>query len=337
MAGLTHLRLAPSSWYSRSGGRRSLPGYAARRLLLGLAQVVAVTALVFALTEALPGDAAVVLAGDTPDPVRIERIRQELGLDRPAPVRYAEWLLGLFRGDLGTSLTAGRPVTGFLADAGGPTLQLAAITLLLLVPLAVAAGVVAAIREGRLLDRILTSAGIALYSVPEFALAVLLVALFALRLGWFPPTAVGVGPNLLAQPAVLVLPLLVLLARPICSISRLVRAGMIDALSSEYVRHARRLGLSGRRVVVAHALPNAVAPAVQQLARTTDWLLGGVITVEAVFVIPGLGTSLVSAVSARDIPVIQGLALVFAATTVVVNLAADVAAFRLAPRAAGAT
>ncbi|MGW3369850.1 ABC transporter permease [Streptosporangium canum] len=314
----------------------SLAKYAVRRLLLGLAQIVAVTTLVFALTEALPGDAAVVLAGDVPDPERIERIRQELGLDRPAPVRYADWLLGLLRGDLGASLTAGRPVSGFLAEAGGPTVQLAAITLLLLVPLAVAVGVVAAIREGRLLDRALTSAGIGLYSVPEFALAVVLVALFALRLGWFPPTAVGVGPNLLAQPAVLVLPLLVLLARPICSISRLVRAGMIDALRSDYVRHAHRLGLSARRVRLAHALPNAVAPAVQQLARTTDWLLSGVITVEAVFVVPGLGTALVSAVSARDIPVIQGLALVFAATTVAVNLIADLVAFRLAPRAGGA-
>ncbi|MEV4751948.1 ABC transporter permease [Streptosporangium sp. NPDC049248] len=320
---------------SAGAHRTSLPRYAARRLALGFAQVVAVTALVFALTEALPGDAAVVLAGDAPDPARIERIREELGLDRPAPARYADWLFGLLHGDLGVSLTAGRPVTGFLTDAAGPTVQLAAVTLLLLVPLAVAAGVVAALREGRLPDRILTAAGVALYSVPEFALAVVLVALFALRLGWFPPTAVGVGTNLFAQPAVLVLPLLALLARPICSISRLVRAGMIDALGSEYVRHARRLGLSGRRVTLAHVLPNAVAPAAQQLARTTDWLLGGVITVEAVFVIPGLGTSLMSAVSARDIPVIQGLALVFAVTTVVVNLLADVVAFRLAPRAGG--
>ncbi|MFD0469281.1 ABC transporter permease subunit [Nonomuraea thailandensis] len=141
-------------------------------------------------------------------------------------------------------------------------------------------------------------------------------------------------PNLLEQPALLVLPLVVLLARPVCSISRLVRAGMVDALGSGYVAHARRLGLSPWRVRLAHALPNALAPGVQQLARTTDWLLGGVIVVESVFVIPGLGTLLNDSVSARDIPVIQALCVVFATTTVVVNLAADLGAYRLAPGSA---
>jgi peptide/nickel transport system permease protein len=154
-------------------------------------------------------------------------------------------------------------------------------------------------------------------------------------LQWLPPTAVGTGGDLLAHPAVLVLPLVVLLARPICSISRLVRAGMIDSLGSDYVRHARRLGIGTGRIRVAHALPNALAPAVQQVARTMDWLLGGVIVVEAVFVIPGLGTTLVDAVAGRDLPVVQGLAVVFAVTTVLANLLADLVAFRLAPRSAG--
>lgn len=308
----------------------SLTAYATRRLALGLVQVVAVATAVFLLVQALPGDAAVALAGDNPDPARIAQIRAAMGLDRPLPERFAEWLVGLLRLDFGVSLVSGRPVAEFLFDGIGPTVVLAVLTLVLLLPISVLVGVLAALREGGPLDRALTSVSVALHSIPEFALAVVLIALFGVQLRWLPPTAVGV--DLLAEPAVLVLPLVVLLARPICSISRLVRAGMIDALASDYVRHARRLGLGEARVRFAHALPNALTPAVQQVARTTDWLLGGVIVVEAVFVIPGLGTTLVDAVAGRDLPVVQGLVVVFAVTTIVVNLLADLVAFRLAPR-----
>lgn len=304
----------------------------ARRLALGVAQTAGVVLLVFLLTEALPGDAAVAFAGDQPDPERIERIREIMRLDRPAAERFAEWAGGLLTGDLGTSLVSGRPVTGYLAAGLGPTLLLAGLTMALLVPLSVALGVLAARREGGRLDRAVSAATLAVYAVPEFALGVLLIAVFALWLGWLPPTAVGYGTDLLADPAVLVLPVLVLLARPVCSISRLVRAGMIDALAAPYAAQARRYGVPERRVRWAHALPNALAPATQQLARTVDWLLGGVIVVEALFVVPGLGTVLIDAVAARDIPVIQGLAVTFGVVTVAVNLAADLVTRRLAPR-----
>jgi peptide/nickel transport system permease protein len=305
--------------------------YAAKRIGLGAVQVLAVAVLAFALVELLPGDAAVALAGDQPDPENIARIREQMHLDEPALTRLADWLGGLLTGDFGASLVSGRPVADLLATALQPTLVLAGATLILLLPLSIGLGVAAARRQGRWPDRVITTFTVGLYSVPEFALAVLLVSVFAIGLAWLPPTAVGV-PSLLAEPAVLVLPLLVLLARPICSIARLVRAGMIEALDSEYVAHARRAGISERRVVLAHALPNAVSPAAAQIARTADWLLGGVIVVESVFVIPGLGTALVDAVSARDLPVVQGIAVVFGATTVLVNLAADLVAFRLAPR-----
>ncbi|MGW4229404.1 ABC transporter permease [Streptomyces sp. NPDC004980] len=304
----------------------------ARRLLLGAAQTAAVVLLVFALTEALPGDAAVAFAGDQPDPERIAAVREAMGLDRPAHVRLGEWVTGLLHGDFGTSLTSGRPVSGFLADGFGPTLLLAGVTVLLLVPTGVGLGVLAARREGRFTDRLISSATLGVYAVPEFALGVLLVTVLALRLGWFPPTAVGYGTNLLAHPAALVLPVLVLLARPVCSLARLVRAGMIDALAAPYTAHAERYGIPGARVRYAHALPNALAPATQQLARTIDWLLCGVIVVEALFVIPGLGTVLMNAVADRDIPVVQGLAVVFGVATVVLNLGADLVTHRLAPR-----
>ncbi|SES18244.1 ABC transporter permease [Actinokineospora terrae] len=309
----------------------TLGRYASRRVALGLVQVLVVLVAVFLLVEALPGDAAVALAGDNPDPARVAAIRASMGLDQSAVERFVGWLGGLVTGDLGTSLVSGRPVVDFIAGGLPTTLLLAGVTLLLLVPSSVLLGVFVARRAGRGVDRVVTAATIGLHAVPEFALAIVLVALFGVTLGWLPPTALGADP--LADPLVLVLPVIVLLARPLCAITRLVRAAMIDALASDYVRHARRLGLSRSRVDYRHALPNALAPAVQQLARTTDWLLGGVIVVEAVFVIPGLGTALVDAVAGRDMPVVQGLAVLFGVTTVLVNLAADLLAFRLAPRA----
>ncbi|MEW2635037.1 ABC transporter permease [Streptomyces sp. NPDC048389] len=313
-----------------------LRSWIARRLLLGLGQTAAVVLLVFALTEALPGDAAVALAGDQPDPERIAAIREAMDLDRPAHERLADWVAGLLHGDFGTSLASGRPVTTYIADGLGPTLLLAALTVVLLVPVGVGLGVLAARHEGRLVDRLVSSTTLGVYAVPEFAFGVLLITVFALRLGWLPPTAVGYGTDLLAHPAALVLPVVVLLSRPVCSMARLVRAGMIEALASPYVAHARRYGITGARVRYTHALPGAVAPAAQQLARTIDWLLGGVIVVEALYVIPGLGTVLINAVAERDVPVVQGLAVLFGLTTVVLNIGADLVTRRFAPRAEAA-
>ncbi|MEU6113734.1 ABC transporter permease [Streptomyces sp. NPDC047117] len=325
---------APRAARLAKGARGSgLRAWVVRRLLLGAGQTVAVVLLVFALTEALPGDAAVALAGDQPDPARIAAIREALHLDRPAHERLAAWATGLLHGDFGTSLTSGRPVATYLANGVGPTVLLAGLTVALLVPLSLGLGVLAARHEGRFADRVISAVTLGIYAVPEFAFGVLLVTVFALRLGWLPPTAVGYGSDLLAHPAALVLPVLVLLARPVCSLVRLVRAGMIDALASPYAAQARRYGIAGARIRYTHALPNAVAPAAQQLARTIDWLLCGVIVVEALFVIPGLGTVLMNAVAERDVPVIQGLAVVFGLTAVVLNLGADLVARRFAPRA----
>ncbi|MEV2229108.1 ABC transporter permease [Streptomyces phaeochromogenes] len=310
-----------------------LGSWAARRLVLGGVQTVAVVVLVFALTEALPGDAAVALAGDQPDPARIAAIREALDLDRPAYERLADWATGLLHADFGNSLTSGRPVSSYISDAFGPTLLLAGLTVALLVPVGVGLGVLAARFEGRFVDRLISSVTLGVYAVPEFAFGVLLVTVFALRLDWLPPTAVGYGTDLLGHPAALVLPVLVLLSRPVCSLSRLVRAGMIDVLASPYVAQARRYGIPGARVRYGHALPNAMAPAAQQLARTVDWLLCGVIVVEALFVIPGLGTVLMNAVAERDVPVVQGLAVIFGVITAVLNLGADLVTHRFAPRA----
>ncbi len=305
--------------------------YVGQRVLLGVVQVLVVMAGMFFLTEALPGDAAVTIAGDNPDPAIIASLRERLGLNESAWHRLGEWLVSALHGDFGRSLVGPRSVVDIIETAAGPTLLLAGLTLVLLIPLSLGLGVLAAHREGGRWDRVITGTTLGLYSAPEFAMGILIVTVFAVRLGWFPPTAVGT--SLSSNPAVLVLPVFVLLLRPICSLSRLVRAGMIDAQRSEYVRHVQRIGLSTIRIRLMHALPNALAPSVQQLARTVDWLVGGVIVIEAIFVVPGLGTTLAEAVAARDLPVVQGLAVVLATTTVLVNLLADVAARLLAPAA----
>ncbi|QTJ70488.1 ABC transporter permease (plasmid) [Rhodococcus sp. ZPP] len=308
-----------------------LARYAGTRLAVGLAQVLGVLVVVFTIAAALPGDAAVVIAGDDADPKRIAQLRELLGLDRPLPVQFGHWLTGLLHGDLGNSAVSGRPVADMLGVALAPTLTLAALAFVVLVPLALLLGVAAAVRRDRPVDRTITALAVALYAAPEFAMAIVLVAVFAVWLGWFAPTAVGAGGSLLLQPQLWVLPVLLLVIRPVCSLSRLVRASMISTLDSEYIRHTLRLGIPMRRVIWRHALPGSLTPATQHLARVTDWLLGGVVVVEAVFALGGLGQVLVAAVSSRDLPLLMGLVALFAVVTVTVNTVADIVAYQLNP------
>lgn len=310
-----------------------LARYAGTRLAVGLAQVLGVLVVVFAIAAALPGDAAVVIAGDDADPERIAQLRELLGLDRPLPVQFGHWLTGLLHGDLGTSAVSGREVADMLGVALAPTLTLAALAFVAIVPLALLLGVAAAARRERPVDRTITTLAVALYAAPEFAMAIVLVAVFAVWLGWFAPTAVGADGSLLLQPQLWVLPVLVLVIRPVCSLTRLVRASMITTLESEYIRHTLRLGVPMRRVLWRHALPGSLTPATQHLARVTDWLLGGVVVVEAVFALGGLGQVLVAAVSSRDLPLLMGLVALFAVVTVTVNTVADIVAYQLNPMA----
>ncbi|MDV2474325.1 ABC transporter permease [Rhodococcus zopfii] len=310
-----------------------LARYAGTRLMLGLVQVAGVLIVVFLVASVLPGDAAVVIASDDADPARIAQLRDTLGLNRPLVVQLGDWLSGLLRGDLGMSSISGRPVTEMLSAALAPTLTLAVLALVVLIPLALLLGVAAAVGRGGRIDRAISGLTVALYAAPEFALAVVLVAVFAVGLGLFAPTAIGSSGPLLTQPELWLLPVVVLAIRPVCSLSRLVRSSMITTLDSEYIRHTLRLGVPPRRVVWRHALPGSLTPAVQHLARVADWLLGGVIVVEAVFALGGLGQVLVSAVSSRDLPLLMGLVALFALITVTVNTLADIIAFRLNPTA----
>lgn len=309
-------------------------GYVTQRLLAGLLQLGVLLVLVFALSQALPGDAAYVRFGEQASLEQIEQLRAQLGLNGPAYEQFLRWTGGLLTGDLGTSLVTGGPVAEILARSVPVTLVLAALTLLLVVPVATALGVLAALREGTRLDRAITSVTLALQSIPDFVLAVVLVTVFAVWLRWLPATAIGADAGvLLTRPALLVLPVLVLLARITCLLARQVRAGTIGALRAEYTAHARRLGLPEHTILLRHVLPNAVVPAVQELARVGDGLLGGVLVVEAVFAVPGVATEVVEAVQARDVPVVQSLVLLLGTAALLINLAADLAAHRLVPRA----
>ncbi|MEV4976692.1 ABC transporter permease [Streptomyces scopuliridis] len=308
-------------------------GYALQRLALGVAQLALLAVLVFALTALLPGDAADVRNDEDATDAQVAALREQLGLDLPAVERFTDWAAGMLTGDLGTSLVSGGPVAGILADTVGTTLLLGAVTLAVVLPLAVLLGVASGLREGGRLDRAVTSVTLALNAVPDFVLALLLVAGLSLKLGLLPATWVGVeAGDLLTEPALLVLPVTVVATRVVCLLSRQVRAGVVSVLGAGYIAQARRLGVPRRTLLLRHVLPNAAVPGVQELARVGDNLVGGVLIVEAVFAVPGVATALVRAVEARDVPTVQGLALVVAVAALLFSLAADLLCHRLVPR-----
>ena len=304
--------------------------YLVQRLALAVPQLGLLAVLVFVLTALLPGDAADVRFDESAPPEQVAALRTSLGLDRSAFDRFVSWLGGVLTGDLGTSLVSGGPVTDVIARSVGATLVLTVVTLVVVVPLAVLLGVLAGTREGGRLDRTITTTTVGLSAIPDFVVALLLVALVSVRLRLLPPT--WVGADLLARPSLLVLPVVVLLLRTVCLLSRQVRAGTVTALHADYVVQARRLGVHRRSLLLRHVLPNAAVPGVQELARAGDTLLGGVLVVEAIFAIPGFATALVDGVESRDVPVVQGLTLVLAVAALLLNLGADLVCNRLVPR-----
>lgn len=312
--------------------------YTARRTSVALAQCLFVLVAVFALGSLLPGDSADVLRGEHGTPQQAAALRRQLGLDDPAWQRFWHWLGSLLTGDPGHSLVTGLPV----GDEIGRRLAVSALLALpalaavgLLAPLL---GTVAGLRAGSRLDRAMTAAAVALHSVPEFVLGLVLVATLSLAAGLLPATAAGMdGSALAARPAVLVLPVTVLAARQFCDLARQIRAGVVDHRGSPPAEHLRLLGVPERHVVLRHVLPNALAPAAQQFARCVEGMLAGALLVESLFSVRGVGTGFLEAVENRDAPQMQGYALLFAGTVVAVNLVGDLVSYRLAPRREVAT
>ena len=310
-----------------------LLAYVVRRILTGILLAFVVSFVVFVATQVLPGNAAGSILGDKATPQAVELVTKELGLDRPILVQYKDWILDFLQGDLGNSLGAGVPVGDLIGKRAENTLILGLLSLAFIIPLSIFIGVVTGLRPGRALDHSASLYSLVQIAVPEFVVGSLLIALLAVHFGWFP--AVSIVPpdeSALSHPDLLLLPVLTLVAGAIAYNNRLVRAGVIDVMRSEYVRMARLNGLSERRVVWRHALPNALAPAVQIFASTVAWLLGGAIAVEVVFAYPGLGQGLVDAVNVRDIPVVQAIAMYIALLYIGINIVADVITVLLIPK-----
>jgi peptide/nickel transport system permease protein len=302
------------------------PGYLAKRLALIVYTLFVVSLVVFAITQVLPADAAVMLLGENATPDALAAIRDKLGLDQPVWQQYARWLGGVVQGDFGVSLRTGQPVAPVMLEALSRSLLLALLSIGLMLMLAVPLGILAAIRRGRLADLMVSIVSYVGVSLPEFVTATMIVLLLADWLKLLPATGyVPLTENFWDGLAHLVLPMLTVSVILIAHVSRMVRSELVDVLHTDYVRAARLKGLSRRTVLFRHALPNALLPTITIVALDVGYLLGGIIVVEEIFALPGIGRHLIVAIQARDLPSIQAGALIMAATYSVVNFLADLA------------
>jgi len=305
-----------------------------QRTLLALATLLLVSLIIFAATEVLPGDVASAILGREATPARLAALRAELGLDQPAPVRYFEWLGGAVRGDFGRSLARpDAPVGPLIAERMRVTAWLAVIATLVGVPVALGLGVGAGLLRDRPVDLTISIIALVAQSLPEFVIGALLILAFGITWPILPAvTVVAADAPLAALAPNLILPAATLVIVMTAYMLRMVRASLIDVLDSEYIHMATLKGLPRARIIAAHALPNALLPTINAIALTVAWLIGGVVVVETVFNLPGVGRLMVSAVEDRDLPLVQALGLLGAVLYIGINLLADLATLWLSPR-----
>jgi peptide/nickel transport system permease protein len=305
-----------------------------KRSLIGILTLILVSILVFAATQTLPGNAASAVLQNTATPQRLHALEVQLGLTRPAVEQYWTWLTGVLHGNFGKSLANGQPVGTLVGGRILNSLVLVVLAGAIGTLIGVGLGVLAAARRDSVFDHVLSVTSLAVTALPEFVVAVVLVIFFAaVVIHWFPAVSVFVpGTAPWSNPRELVLPVATLVIVVVPYVFRMMRASMIDALESDYVQMARLKGVPKWRVLLFHALPNAIAPTIQVIGLTFLYLAGGVVVVEYLFNYPGLGQALVSAVSDRDIPQIQAIVLVLAAFYIAVNILTDVIALAVSPR-----
>lgn len=307
--------------------------YVLGRLLATLPVMAIVAIIVFSLLHLSPGDPAHVLAGETATPDEVQRIREALGLDRSFMTRFAEWSLGVMRGDLGQSIFFGRTVADLILQRAGPSIALSFLALIIAVVIAVPLGILAAWRAGRAADKLSMGFAVIGFSLPVFVLAYLLIFFFSVKLRWLPvqgykTLAEGLWPFL----SHLLLPALALGLVYAALIARITRAAMLEVLGQDYMRTARAKGLGLARMIMRHALKNAAVPIVTVIGIGFGMLISGVVVTETVFNIPGVGRLTVDAILRRDYPVIQGVVLVFSAVYVLINLLVDLSYALFDPR-----
>ena len=292
-----------------------------------------VSLAIFTITEILPGDVAVMMLRQGATEQNLKKVREDLGLDRPAYVRYLDWIGGAVRGDLGDSYVQKRPIVDVMGVRLRNSLVLAGFALLVAVPVAVLVGVWAGVHADSPGDRIVSVASVVGISLPEFVTGVLLIIVFSLTLDLFPTTSgIPSGTSPLTRPQILVLPMLTLTGVMFAYIMRMTRANVIEVMQASYVRTAILKGLPMRRVIFQHVVPNAMLPTISIIAMNMGWMLGGLIIVENVFAYPGLGQLLLTSIQTRDVPLLQAVALLIAATYTISNLVADLSYAALDPR-----
>lgn len=304
------------------------------RRLAGAALMLLVTSLViFLLIEAAPGDPAEIMLGTSAQADTLAALRDQLGLDRPLMVRYLAWLGGVVTGDMGQSYTYGVPVAGLIAERMLVTLPLTLMATLLAVGVSVPLGVMAAARPGRAGDGLATVFAQMGIAVPNFWIGLLLILVFALKLGWFPVGGFpGWGDAGWRAASALILPAVALAIPQAAVLTRVTRAAVLDVAAEDFIRTARAKGLSRRRALWRHTVPNALLPVVTMLGLQIPFLISGAVLVENVFSLPGIGTLAYQALSQRDLIVVQNVVLLFAAIVLAVNAGTDALYARLDPR-----
>ena len=310
-----------------------------KRLGAGLLTLFVVSVLIFMCTSVIPGDAVTIILGKNGTPKTVAFLQAQLGLDRPLYEQYFSWVWGLFHGDLGDSVVAlaqkqaDPSIAGTLKDPLKNSLILATITACLLIPLTLLLGAIAGIKADKFLDHSISLPSLILAGLPEFVTGALLVYIFFTTLHILPPVSlVAPGESPLATPKILVMPVLALLIVAVGSGIRQVRLGMIEVLQTDFVQFARLNGIKERRVLMRYGMRNAVANSVQTIAQNLQYLVGGIIVVEAVFAYPGIGVYLVNAVLARDTNKILAASIILAALYTIINIVADLLVVFLVPK-----
>ena len=304
-----------------------------KRLGLGLLTLLVISVLIFGAVELLPGDIAQAVLGQGATEENLRALREQMGLDQPAVVRYFQWLGGAMTGDFGQSMISGTNVSELIGPRLKNTLFLAAYAAVIAVPLAILLGITVALFRNSIFDRVANVVSLTAISSPEFFLGYILLLVFSVKLQMFPSISslsadMSFGDLLYRT----FLPALTMVLVVMAHMMRMTRAAIINLLASPYIEMARLKGAPSWKVIVHHALPNAWAPIINVVALNLAYLITGVVLVEVVFVYPGIGQALVDAVSKRDFPIVQACCLIFAATFILLNLAADVGAILTNPR-----
>ncbi|MEY3526249.1 MAG: hypothetical protein RL543_224 [Pseudomonadota bacterium] len=303
------------------------------RIVLGLLTLFAVSVLIFVSTEILPGDVASAVLGQGATPETLAVFRAELGLDRPAYIRYFEWFFKAIQGDFGVAMTNKRVIIETLEPRFLNTMFLAGYAALIAVPLSVGLGIVAAINEGKAVDKVANVLSLMTISVPEFFIAYILILFLAVQYDIFPSlSTVFADMSFTERLYVAALPAATLTMLVMAHMLRMTRTSVLSIMSQPYIEMAFLKGLSRSHVILRHALPNAAAPIISVVALNLAYLIVGVVVIEVVFVYPGVGQYMVDGVSKRDLPVVQACGLIFAGAFVGLNTIADVLAILVNPR-----